>query len=197
MFTRLLSHFASVIYVQIWECRIKVVNVSSNDCFDDSPLVVIRTSDKGEKLISGIGNKASQSLEFNEKVANPFSHPRVLFSDFHIGEKLLQHAFRQISNIKYLRPRPKVIIHPMEKTEGGLTMIEKRAFRELAIGAGAIEVKLHLGIPLTIASIDFDKFEEDEGFLQEAINNNSTSSNIIVFMFYLVFIILAVWHFGN
>jgi rod shape-determining protein MreB len=197
MFTRLLSRFASVIYVQIWESRIKVTNVSSNDCFDDSPLVVIRTSDKGEKLISGIGNKASLSLESNEKVVNPFSHPRVLFSDFYVGEKLLQHAFKQISNIKYLRPRPKVIIHPMEKTEGGLTMIEKRAFRELAIGAGAIEVKLHLGKPLTIASIDFDKFEEDEGFLQEAINKNSTSSNIIVFVFYLVFIILAVWHFGN
>jgi rod shape-determining protein MreB len=197
MLTRLLSRFASVIYVQIWESRIKVTNVSSNDCFDDSPLVVIRTSDKGEKLISGIGKKASLLLEFNEKVVNPFSHPRVLFSDFYVGEKLLQHAFKQTSNIKYLRPRPKVIIHPMEKTEGGLTMIEKRAFRELALGAGAIAVKLHIGKPLTITSINFDKFAENEGILQEAIKNNSTSSNLIVFMVYLVFIILAIWHFGN
>lgn len=148
-------------------------------------------------MISGIGKQASISIDSYEKVVNPFSHPRVLFSDVYVGEKLLQHAFKQISNIKYLRPLPKVIIHPMEKTEGGLTMIEKRAFRELALGAGAIEVKVHTGKPLTIKSINFDKFEEDEGPLQEAINNNSTSSNIIVFMFYLVFIILAVWHFGN
>jgi rod shape-determining protein MreB len=197
MFTRLLSRFASVIYVQIWEGRLKVTNLASNESYDDSPLVVIRTTDKGEKLISGIGKQASISIDSNEKVVNPFSHPRVLFSDFYVGEKLLQHAFKQISNIKYLRPRPKVIIHPMEKTEGGLTMIEKRAFRELALGAGAIEVKLHTGKPLTIKSINFDKFEEDEGPLQEATNNNSTSSNIIVFMFYLVFIILAVWYFGN
>ena len=76
-------------------------------------------------------------------------------------------------------------------------MIEKRAFRELALGAGAIEVKLHTGNPLTITSIDFDQLEEDEGFLQEALNNRPTSSNLIVFMFYLVFIILVVWHFGN
>jgi rod shape-determining protein MreB len=197
MIRRLLSRFAPVIYVQIWEDRIKVLNVSSNVSFDDSPLVVIRTSDKGEKLISGIGKKASLSLDSNEKVVNPFSHPRVLFSDFYVAEKLLQHAFQQINNIKYLRPQPKVIVHPMEKTEGGLTMIEKRAFRELALGAGAIEVKLHTGKPLTISSIDFDQLEEDEGFLQEVLNNSSTSSNLIVFMFYLVFIILVVWHFGN
>ncbi|WP_226411524.1 hypothetical protein [Shewanella glacialimarina] len=76
-------------------------------------------------------------------------------------------------------------------------MIEKRAFRELALGTGAIEVKLHTGKPLTISSIDFDQLEEDEGFLQEVLNNSSTSSNLIVFMFYLVFIILVVWHFGN
>lgn len=197
MFTRLLSRFASVIYVQIWESRLKVTNLSNNESFDDSPLVVIRTTDKGEKLISGIGKQASNSTAPNEKVVNPFSHPRVLFSDFYVGEKLLQHAFKQINNVKYLRPRPKVIIHPMEKTDGGLTMIEKRAFRELALGAGAIEVKLHTGKRLSIKSINFDQFEEDEGPLQDAINNNSTSSNIIVFMFYLVFIILAVWHFGN
>lgn len=142
MLTRILSHFASVLYVQIWENRLKVTDISTGEVFDDAPYVIIKISDKGEKIISGIGSIANQHLASNEISVNPFSHPRVLFSDFYVGEKLLQYAFTKLSNIKSLRPRPKVIIHPMEKTEGGLTMIEKRVFRELAVGAGAIEVKL-------------------------------------------------------
>ena len=31
--------------------------------------------------------------DWNTIVVNPFSHPRVLFSDFEVGEKLLQHVF--------------------------------------------------------------------------------------------------------
>lgn len=46
--------------------------------------------------------------------------------------------------------RPVVVIHPMEKIEGGLTEIERRAFQELATAAGARETVVHEGteIPL-------------------------------------------------
>ena len=71
MFTRLLSRFASVIYVQIWESRLKVTNSASNESYDDSPLVVIRTTDKGEKLISGIGRKIGQAHFFANFLQNP------------------------------------------------------------------------------------------------------------------------------
>jgi rod shape-determining protein MreB len=196
MLRRILSHFASVVYVQIWENRLKVTDISTGEVFDDAPYVIIKTSDKGEKIISGIGSIANQNLASNEISVNPFSHPRVLFSDFYVGEKLLQYAFTKLSNIKSLRPRPKVIIHPMEKTEGGLTMIEKRAFRELAIGAGAIEVKLYTGLQLGISSLNFKDVEENEEFSPQQVSK-SVASNVVVFIFYLVIVIFMVWHFGN
>ena len=197
MLNRILSRFASVLYVQIWADRIKVTDVSNNESFDDSPIVVIQTAQNGVKTISGIGKKASQVLKPNEVAVNPFSHPRVLFSDFYVGEKLLQHAFNQLSNIKSLRPRPKVIVHPMEKTEGGLTMIEDRAFRELAIGAGAIEVKLYTGNPLSTATLDFDKINDEPGVTQAGPQSKSSASNLVVLAVYLVVICLVLWHFGN
>ncbi|MDF2177629.1 rod shape-determining protein [Aliiglaciecola sp. CAU 1673] len=197
MLNRILSRFASVLYVQIWENRIKVTDVSNNESFDDLPIVVIQTAENGAKSITGIGKKASQVLRPNEVAVNPFSHPRVLLSDFYVGEKLLQHAFKQLSKIKSLRPRPRVIVHPMEKTEGGLTMIENRAFRELAMGAGAIEVKLYTGNPLSVATFDFDKIKDESGFTQAAPQSDSSASNLVVFAFYLVVIFLAFWHFGN
>ncbi len=197
MLNRILSRFASVLYVQIWENRIKVTDISNNECFDDSPIVIIQTAENGAKTISGIGKKASEVIKPNEVAVNPFSHPRQLFSDFYVGEKLLQHAFKQLSNIKSLRPRPKVIVHPMEKIEGGLSMIENRAFRELALGAGAIEVKLYTGNPLSVATFDFDKIQDESGFTHAAPQSHSSASNLVVFAAYLVVIFLVFWHFGN
>ena len=50
----------------------------------------------------------------------------------------------------------------MEKTEGGLTAIEDRAFRELALGAGAIDIKIHVGKSLNAYGFQFDEFEEEK-----------------------------------
>ncbi|WP_343855877.1 rod shape-determining protein MreB [Aliiglaciecola litoralis] len=162
-------------------------------------MVVIQTSDKGKKTISGIGKNASQSLQRNEIAINPFSHPRVLFNDFYIAEKLLQHAFRKLSNIGFWRPKPKVILHPMEKIEGGLTMIEKRAFRELALGAGASDIKLYTGSPLNVSAIDFDKFNQYEDnehrISQQGVANNTAVSSVGLFLFYLTLVIIALWYF--
>lgn len=160
MFSNFTKRFSAVLYVQIWEDRLKVTDVTSHESFDDAPIVVIQTQKKGKKIISGIGKKAANSLTENEVAVNPFSHPRALLSDFYVAEKLLQHAFKRLSSSQYLRLRPKVLVHPMEKTEGGITTIEDRAFRELAFGAGAIEIKIHVGKPLTINRFQFDEFQE-------------------------------------
>ena len=197
MFPNLRSKFASVMYVQIWEHRLKVTDTATRESFDDYPAIVIKSNDKGEKLISGVGKEASEKLQHNEIAINPFSHPRVLFSDFYVGEKLLQHTFKHLSNNKVLRPRPKVIIHPMEKTEGGLTMIEKRAFKESAIGAGAIAVKIHSGFKLRLETMNFDELEDDD---KPTIQSSSPPSKLASyggFVFYIVMLTLAVWYLGK
>ncbi|MCU4674243.1 rod shape-determining protein [Catenovulum sp. 2E275] len=197
MFTKLLSRFAPVIYVQIWENQLKVTDVTKGISFNDVPIVVIKTTDKGEKKISGVGKKASQSLKHDEVAVNPFSHPRVLFSDFYVGEKLLQHAIKNLSNTKWIRPRPKLIIHPMEKIEGGLTIIEQRTFRELALGAGASAVKLHTGSALITSNIKFNELNDEGVSDQQNISSGSILASSGVFVFYLVIVVMAIWLFDK
>ena len=51
-------------------------------------------------------------------------------------------------------------MHPLEKTEGGLTQIEVRALQELAAGAGAIEAHVWQGRELMDYELESRKFPE-------------------------------------
>ena len=78
------------------------------------------------------------------RLVNPFSHPRMFVASFELAEKLLQYGISQLHTSGF-RAAPRVIVHQLEKTEGGLTDIEDRVLRELALGAGAREVVIYLG----------------------------------------------------
>ena len=145
------------IYVQIWEHRIRAVTINSDGVFDEKPLVAIKTTSRDQKQVIEIGNSAEFSNRSNTVIVNPFSHPRVLLNDFQVGEKLLQHISLTLHKNPLIRPAPVIILHPMEKLEGGLTQIEKRAFRELAFGAGASEIYLYSGTPLVTQGVDLNE----------------------------------------
>ena len=119
--------------------------------------MAIETNKKGNKIVATLGN-AARSFESKDNtiVVNPFSHPRVLFSDFEAGEKLLQHIITTLVEGKFFVQSPEIVVHPMEKTEGGLTMIEERAFKELGYGAGGRNVVVYQGKELPIYDFDFD-----------------------------------------
>lgn len=197
MFTKFIERFSATLYVQIWERRLKVTNVTNRTVFDDSPTVVIRTTEKGHKVISGIGKNAASTVQKNEVVVNPFSHPRALLCDFYVGEKLLQHAFKTILNTSWLRPRPKVIIHPMEKIEGGLTAIEERAFTELALGAGASAIALYVGKPLEVQHVDFEKLQIELRTSTQSEPPSQSTSNVGALFIWIAMITFAIWHFSK
>jgi len=159
MIKSILNKFGTVLYVQIWEKRIKVTNITTKDIFDEKALVAVK-SEKGKKSIEALGNNASLVTNTNTIVSEPFSHKRLLLSDFTLAEILLQHIFSTLQKGKF-GVRPRVVIHPMEKTDGGLGQIEIRAFRDLAIGAGARETKVYQGKELLISSFDFDSLPRD------------------------------------
>jgi rod shape-determining protein MreB len=48
----------------------------------------------------------------------------------------------------------------MEKTEGGLSPVEERAFRELSLSAGAREVLIHTGRELSPYGLDYDEIKK-------------------------------------
>jgi len=162
MIRNLINKFGSTVYIQIWENRIKVTDVPTREVYDEAPLVAIETNAKGQKIISAIGNEVKSIIPNNEiEIVNPFSHPRVLLDDFFVAEKLLQHTFHLLLGKKFISPAPLVVIQPMEKIEGGLTMIERKAFTELALGAGAREVALYQGSELLVSNFDFKKIKAD------------------------------------
>jgi rod shape-determining protein MreB and related proteins len=48
---------------------------------------------------------------------------------------------------------PRIVIHPLEMVEGGLSEVEERIFREVAISAGASKVIVWVGKDLNDAEV--------------------------------------------
>lgn len=197
MFEWIRNKFAPIFYVQIWETKLKVTDISSKQVFEDLPLMAIQTSKKGEKKIAAIGKDALNLKTADTTTVNPFSHPRVLFSDFYVGEKILQHAFSKFAKRKHLRVRPKTVIHPMEKTEGGLTMIEIRALRELAFGAGSIETKVYTGSPLSITQFNFNDIQDVDGINNMEVVQKSSDLIGFVTIMLVIFFFVGMFYVGT
>lgn len=157
MLRQLINRFGTTVYAQIWENRLKLSDISTGEIFDVKPLVAIESDHKGKLTVINVGNAAASEVGKNINVINPFSHPRVLFSDFFVGEKLLQYGLKELLGNKIFHPAPAVLLHPMEKTEGGLTMIEIRAFKELGFGAGARDAAVYQGQALSVHEINFEE----------------------------------------
>ena len=81
----------------------------------------------------------------------PFSHPRTLLGSFTNAEPFLQSLVAEAKGGFALKLE--ILIHPLEKVEGGLTEIEARAFEELGRGAGASRVKVWSGAALSDAEV--------------------------------------------
>jgi len=195
MIRSLINKFSTTIYVQIWENRIKVTDTQTGEVYDEAPLVAIETNSKGQKIISAVGNEVKSMVPSSEiQIINPFSHPRALLNDFLVAEKLLQHAFHLLFCKKTLSPAPLVVMQPMEKIEGGLTMIERKAFTEMALGAGAREVALHQGSELSVSNIDFKKVKADSAKnITSQIELKPKKENYLALVIWVAVIVGVIW----
>lgn len=92
----------------------------------------------------------SRSIQRN---ANPgFSHQRMLVGNFTAAQECLKVALSEARGSGFVLSTS-IVIHPLEKIEGGLTQVEERLFHELAIGAGASKVFIWVGAPLSDAEV--------------------------------------------
>ena len=146
----------STLYVQIWSDRIRVFDPATNGQFDEASLVVIESG----KVVAA-GNEARRFTGNHDvDLVNPFDHPRMLIGNWLVAERLLQHAIRSLYKGNFIRAAPRIIIHPMENLEGGLSDVETRAFRELAVSAGGSDVAIHIGPELDKREIRFESILE-------------------------------------
>jgi rod shape-determining protein MreB and related proteins len=88
-----------------------------------------------------------------QRQANPaFSSQRTLVDNFTAAQQCLKAALSEARGSRFVLST-RVVIHPVEKIDGGLTQSEDRLYRELAIGAGASKVIVWVGAPLSDAEV--------------------------------------------
>ena len=160
MFNRRLDFSQKTFYIQIWEDRIKVVDIDTGDYFDEKPYLALETNDKGKMIVNSFGNSACVNTPTIKSI-NPFLHPRILVSNFFVAEKLMQIIISQLHSKTFMNASPKMVIHPMVKLDGGLTLIEKVGFRDLCYGAGATEVVIYTGHEINLCNFDYKKIKSE------------------------------------
>ena len=111
--------FVNYLYVKVYENKLEVKNVSVKGGW-----------------VSGYPDK-------------PFSTERLLVGTFSAAEPALRKLFKDSLPNGWVKKNAKVVIHPIDKVEGGLSEVEEKILKELAFGAGALKVALHVGDELT------------------------------------------------
>lgn len=137
-----------VIYVRVSPERLTLKNLKTGESLAEIPEVAISAPPKPKILAVGPQARHAAATQ-PAKVVNPFAHPRSMVSDFSVAELLLKHQLRRVLGNALLSPSPHIVIHPLGSPAGGFTQVERRAFREMAMGAGASEVHVWSGRPLT------------------------------------------------
>jgi len=79
----------------------------------------------------------------------PFTTERLLVGHFNAAQTPLTQLVKEVMPSGMMKRSAQILIHPLEKTEGGLCEVEERIFTELGLGAGAFKVKLHIGHELS------------------------------------------------
>jgi rod shape-determining protein MreB and related proteins len=118
----------------------------SGDTADKLGLDVLPRRDK----VLAIGQQAKPTAAAARAVLiNPFAHPRSLVSDFYTAEVLIKHLLKNLLASSLFAISPRIVMHPLGSPEGGFTQVELRAFKEMALAAGASEVVVWTGIVLS------------------------------------------------
>jgi len=158
MFKKLIQRYTPSYYLQVWENKVKLTDFQREKELEIAASIAIKTENK--PVVVAIGDDCKKQLGHNVQVIKPFSHPRSIIAEFEAAEKIIQHMLKTFANGSLITATPSVVVHPMEKVEGGLTQIEIRAFNELAYGAGARQALVIEGDELNKISFDFEKLKK-------------------------------------
>ncbi|KNA60759.1 hypothetical protein B2J71_18540 [Vibrio cholerae] len=74
------------------------------------------------------------------RTCSALTHPRTLMGDFFAIESCLKEIWADLLPRKSFSLAPIAIVQFLDKTEGGVTNVEVRAFREAILGAGSRQV---------------------------------------------------------
>ena len=141
----------------------------------NEPSVVAIRHHNGHKIVEAVGTEAKRMLgrtPGNITAIRPLKDG--VIADFQVTEKMLQHFIRKVHENSWFSPSPRVLISvPCLSTE-----VEKRAIRESALGAGALEVRL-IEEPMAAALGAGLKVSEASGSMVVDIGGGTTEIAVI------------------
>lgn len=126
--------------LQLWRDRFELCDLHSGEALSEPPVVVL--GDQAGKAVIVAAGREAQTMALGEGMRriSVTDHPRVLIGDFALAEKYLQWLLRKAAGNRLFPAAPRVVMQQRDCLEGGLTEVELRVLRELALGAGAREV---------------------------------------------------------
>lgn len=173
----LLSTFSPLLYIKVAPDRLTVRNVKTGAEVAEVPEMAIGNSGRKKAIIAvGAQARAAASAQSAELV-NPFSHPRTIVGDFTVAEQLLKAFVLRLQSSSWFAPAPRVVIHPLGSPAGGFTQVERRALREMALGAGASEVVLWVGRELSDQEVQSAEVLKSVGGRQWCLTCQSTRTH--------------------
>ena len=144
----MLSFFSPLVYIQISPNLLILKNLKTGLEISEVAEIALSLPPK-PKVILGAGAQARlASASEPAQLIQPFAHPRSLVSDFASAEALIRIQLQRVLGKGWLRVAPSVVMHPLGNPDGGFTQVELRAFREMALGAGASTARVWTGRPL-------------------------------------------------
>lgn len=97
-------------------------------------------------VVKNVDSGESREVQRDQQYASP----RMLIADFTMAQHQLKEVLKSVR--RGLR-QPEILMHPMERIEGGVTQVEYRVFMELGVGSGASRVGVHTGPVLSDGAI--------------------------------------------
>ena len=143
--------FKHTIYIRFKSDWIHMVYVETGNFVEDTPFIVVEKNAQGKGKVIAVGKDAEQSeavKQDNCKLFNGFDHPRSCVNDFALAGAVLRNMLAQVMKRRTF-VKPIVVLHPLEKTDGGITDLEKRGLLELAESIGSRKTFVWVGRKLT------------------------------------------------
>ena len=144
----MLSFFSPLVYIQISPNLLTLKNLKSGLEISEVAEIALSLPPKPKVILGAGAQTRLASASEPAQLIQPFAHPRSLVSDFASAEALIRIQLQRVLGKGWLRVAPSVVMHPLGNPDGGFTQVELRAFREMALGAGASTARVWTGRPL-------------------------------------------------
>ena len=151
--------FSRRLYVQLSPTLLTVHDPHTGVTVAEVPEIALQSLPGTKRTVVSVGTQARAAAgQPHVQVHNPLAHPRSLVSDFTLAEQLLKAFVRRAVRGAAWLPSPEVVMHPLGEHAGGLTQVELRAMKELALGFGARTARIWQGPALTDEQLKSGQF---------------------------------------